>query len=152
MCLSRLLPVLPLPIATSTAAQASNKVSKPNLNKQQQINTYMQTHTHIHTYILAYVHTYALIKIHFQPPMATAKEIATTSSAARPLPISKTERLQFSLAKTTNSKRAWRGQRKRSKAEITLTSPSASVSPSSKTVRARMRMRVHSWEFFWVCV
>lgn len=58
MCLSRLLPVLPLPIATSTAAQASNKVSKPNLNKQQQINTYIHANPHTHTYIHTRICTY----------------------------------------------------------------------------------------------
>jgi len=46
---------------------------------------------------------------------ATAKKESTRQPQQRPLPISKNERLQFSLAKTTNSKRALCGQRKRPK-------------------------------------
>lgn len=104
MCLSRLLPVLPLPIATSTAAQASNEVSKPNLNKQQQINTYKPPHTHIHVYV--YVHKNSLPAANGNSKRNSNNQLccATTSNKQNrktSIQFGEDNELEKSLARTT---------------------------------------------------
>lgn len=104
MCLSRLLPVLPLPIATSTAAQASNEVSKPNLNKQQQINTCKPPHTHIHVYV--YVHKNSLPAANGNSKRNSNNQLccATTSNKQNrktSIQFGEDNELEKSLARTT---------------------------------------------------
>lgn len=104
MCLSRLLPVLPLPIATSIAAQASNEVSKPNLNKQQQINTCKPPHTHIHVYV--YVHKNSLPAANGNSKRNSNNQLccATTSNKQNrktSIQFGEDNELEKSLARTT---------------------------------------------------
>lgn len=106
MCLSRLLPVLPLPIATSTAAQASNEVSKPNLNKQQQINTCKPPHTHTHIHVYVYVHKNSLPAANGNSKRNSNNQLccATTSNKQNrktSIQFGEDNELEKSLARTT---------------------------------------------------
>lgn len=106
MCLSRLLPVLPLPVATSTAAQASNEVSKPNLNKQQQINTCKPPHTHTHIHVYVYVHKNSLPAANGNSKRNSNNQLccATTSNKQNrktSIQFGEDNELEKSLARTT---------------------------------------------------
>lgn len=106
MCLSRLLPVLPLPIATSTAAQASNEVSKPNLNKQQQINTCKPPHTLTHIHVYVYVHKNSLPAANGNSKRNSNNQLccATTSNKQNrktSIQFGEDNELEKSLARTT---------------------------------------------------